>query len=223
MNSEGAAASDRRARRARSDGVRSRAAILDEAARLATVEGIGGLSISRLAEAVGMSKSGLFAHFGSKEELQLATVDTATAVFDRSVVDPAVAETTGWARLQRLVAGYLTYLQQDIFPGGCFFASVLAETDTQPGPVRDRLVAFLGDWLGRLEEAIREAQAEGALAADEDPGQLTFEIEAALFLANAQHVVARTNEPIERARTAITRRLAGAARDMPANRAASAG
>jgi hypothetical protein len=79
--------------------------------------------------------------------------------------------------------------------------------DTQPGPVRDRLVAFLGDWLGEIEAAVRDAQAEGAIEKDEDAAQLTFEIEAALVLANAQYVVARAPEPIERARRAIDRRL----------------
>ena len=91
--------------------------------------------------------------------------------------------------------GYLAYLEIETFPGGCFFSSTLAEMDTQPGPVRDRLVAFLGDWLGRIETAVRDTQAEGAIDPAEDAAQLTFEIEAALFLANAQYVVARTPEP----------------------------
>jgi AcrR family transcriptional regulator len=201
----------RPARRRRSDGERSRSAILDEAARLATVEGIDGLSISRLADAVGMSKSGLFAHFGSKEELQLATVEAASAIFAAQVTDPAAGASTGLERLRQLVDGYLRYLAADTFPGGCFFASVLAEVDMQPGPVRDRLVEFLGDWLGRLETVVRDAQAEGAIDLAEDPAQLVFEIEAALFLANAQHIVARTPEPIQRARRAIEHRLAAAA------------
>src|SRR6188472_2312772 len=110
-------------RRRRSDGERSRATILDEAARLATVEGIDGLSIGRLADAVGMSKSGLFAHFGSKEELQLATIDTASALFVAAVVEPAEGATSGLDRLHRLVEAHLQYLQDDIFPGGCFFAT----------------------------------------------------------------------------------------------------
>jgi len=197
-------------RRQRSDGERSRTAILDEAARLATVEGIDGLSIGRLADAVGMSKSGLFAHFGSKEELQLATIDTATRVFDEQVTEPAAAARTGIDRLRALLEGYLRYLAVDTFPGGCFFASVLAEVDTRPGPVRDRLVAFLGDWVGRLEAAVRDAQAEAAISAAEDAGQLAFELEAFLLLANAQHVVARAPEPIDRARRAIERRLESA-------------
>jgi len=200
-----------RARRARSDGERSRRAILEAAGRLATVEGIESLSIARLADTVGMSKSGLFAHFGSKEELQLATVETATSLFAAQVIEPAATAPAGSARLRALVDGYLRYVEAETFPGGCFFASVLAEVDMRPGAVRDRLVGFLDDWLDRLEAAVREAQAEGAIDPAEDAAQLAFEVEAALFLANAQFVVARGAEPIERARRAIDRRLAGAA------------
>jgi len=196
------------ARRTRSDGERSRSAILERAAQLATVEGIDGLSIGRLADAVGMSKSGLYAHFGSKEELQLATIETAYDVFRSKVLEPAAAAPSARERLDRLTSGYLSYIEDETFAGGCFFASVLAEVDTRPGPVRDRLVAFLGEWLGVVESAIRDAQAEGSLAASEDPAQLTFELEAAIFLANAQFVVMRSSEPIDRARRAIERRLA---------------
>jgi AcrR family transcriptional regulator len=194
-------------RRRRSDGERSHSAILDEAARLATVEGISGLSLSRLADAVGMSKSGLFAHFDSKEELQLATIENANAIFEQQVLEPASTAPTGFERLHRLVDGYLRYVEVETFPGGCFFASTLAEMGMRPGPVRDRLVAFLHDWLGHLESAIADAQREGAIDPGEDAAQLTFELEAALLLANAQFVVARTSEPIERARRAIAQRL----------------
>src|SRR3954451_15015717 len=173
-------------RRRRADGERSRAAILEEATRLATIEGIEGLSIGRLADEVGMSKSGLFAHFGSKEELQLATVEQADAVFRADVLEPAAEATTGRERLERLVDGFLRYVEVETYPGGCFFASVLAEVDMTPGPVRDRLVAFLEQWLGGLEEAIRAAQAEGTIDPGEDPAQLTFDLEAPLLLANAQ-------------------------------------
>jgi AcrR family transcriptional regulator len=199
---------ERPARRPRSDGEHSRTAILEEAARLATVDGLAGLSIGRLADAVGMSKSGLFAHFGSKEELQLATVEKADTLFAAHVIEPASKASGGLERLGLLVDGYLRWVEVDTFPGGCFFASVLAEMDMQPGPVRDRLVRFLGEWLGRLESTVREAQAEGTIDPDEDVGQLAFEIEAALLLANAQYVVVRTAEPIERARRAVSRRLA---------------
>jgi AcrR family transcriptional regulator len=210
----------RRPRARRSDGEQSRSAILDAAARLATVEGIGGLSIARLADAVGMSKSGLFAHFGSKEELQLATVETASSVFFAQVVEAAMAANSGIERLRELVNGYLNYVEVDTFPGGCFFASVLAEVDMQPGAVRDRLVRFLADWLNRLETAVRDAQAEGAIPAAEDPAQIAFEVEAALLLANAQYVVTRTSEPIERARRAVEQRLVAAGVPTPALRSA---
>ena len=123
-------------RKQRSDGERSRNAILREAARLATVEGIDGLSIARLADAVGMSKSGLFAHFGSKEELQLATIETAGAIFADEVTIPASTEPTGLRRLRSLADGFLRHVEGDTFPGGCFFASAAAELDTHPA-VRD--------------------------------------------------------------------------------------
>jgi AcrR family transcriptional regulator len=203
--------SDRGPRRRRSDGERSRETILHEAARLATVEGIDGLSISRLADAVGMSKSGLFAHFGSKEELQLATIETASALFAEHVVEPAMVASTGLERLQQLADRFLRHVEDDLFPGGCFFASVLAELDTRPGPVRDLAVQVTDEWLGLLETAVRDAQAEGAIDPSEDAAQLAFELDAYLLLANAQFVASRQSTPIERARRALERRLSEAA------------
>jgi AcrR family transcriptional regulator len=198
-------------RRQRSDGARSRSAILNEAARLATVEGISGLSLSRLADEVGMSKSGLFAHFGSKEELQLATVGTADEIFERQVLEPASEAESGIEHLHELLFGYLRYVESGVFPGGCFFASVLVEVSMQPGPVRDRLLVFMEDWLARLERAIKRAQKEGALSRREDAGQLAFELESALLLANTQFSVSQNKKPIERAQRAIDRRLREAA------------
>ena len=202
---------DRQPRKGRSDGERSRSAILREATQLATVEGIEGLSISRLAQAVGMSKSGLFAHFGSKEELQLATIETASAVFDQQVVEPASLAPTGLERLQQLAENFLRHVEQSVFPGGCFFASVAAEMDTHPGPVRDLAVQLTDDWLRQLETAIRDAQAEGAVDPTEDAAQLAFELDAYLLLANAQFVASQESTPIERARRALEHRLAAAA------------
>jgi AcrR family transcriptional regulator len=199
--------SDRRARRRRSDGERSRQAILHEAAQLATVEGLGGLSLSRLADAVGMSKSGLFAHFGSKEELQLATIETASALFAEQVVEPALKAPTGLERLRRLSENFLQHVESNVFPGGCFFASVAAEMDTHPGPIRDLAVQLVDDWFTLLATAVRDAQAEGAIDASEDPEQLAFELDANLLLANAQFVISQDPAPIERARRALERRL----------------
>jgi AcrR family transcriptional regulator len=198
-------------RKQRSDGQRSREAILREAAQLATVEGIEGLSIARLADAVGMSKSGLFAHFGSKEELQLATVQTATEVFGELVVAPALAEPTGIERLRALAERFIWHVESHVYPGGCFFASVAAELDTQPGPVRDLAVKLTEEWFGHIVQAIGDAQAEGAIDPAEDAAQLAFELDSYLLLGNAMFVVAQSPEPMERARRAIDGRLAAAA------------
>jgi AcrR family transcriptional regulator len=200
-----------RPRRQRSDGLRSREAILREAARLATVEGIEGLSLGNLAEAVGMSKSGLFAHFRSKEELQLATIETADAIFRSEVVTPALAVAPGLSRLRALCEAFLRHLENEIFPGGCFFASVAAEIDTQPGPVRDRALALVADWFEQLEAAVRGAQEEGTIDVSEEPTQLAFELDAYLLLANAQFVATGDLDALGRARAAIDHRLAGAA------------
>lgn len=209
MTGEASTGSARRpTRRRRSDGERSRQAILHEAARLATVEGLGGLSIARLADAVGMSKSGLFAHFGSKEELQLATIDTASAVFAEEVVLPAAQAATGVDRLRALADGFLEHVEGGVFPGGCFFASVAAELDTHPGPVRDHAAAVVDAWFEQLTQAVRDAQSEGAIDAEQDPVQLAFEVHAFLLLANAQYVLGVGPAAMERARTALGRLLA---------------
>jgi AcrR family transcriptional regulator len=198
---------ERPVRKRRSDGERSRNTILREAAQLATVEGLNGLSIARLADAVGMSKSGLFAHFGSKQELQLATIEVASAIFSEQVLDPALIAPTGIERLRALADGYLRYIEAANFPGGCFFASIAAEMDTHPGPVRDIAVGFMADWLALLEQTIGEAQAEGDIEPEVEPAQLAFEIEAHLLLSNALFAITAERMPIERASRALDRRF----------------
>ena len=194
-------------RRQRSDGIRSREAILQRATSLATVEGLEGLSIARLADAVGMSKSGLFAHFKSKEELQLATIETADAIFRAEVVEPALAAPSGIARLRALCEAFLGHLERSVFPGGCFFASVAAEIDTHPGPVHDRALASVAEWFEQLRRAVAEAQADHAIDPGEDATQVAFELNAFLLLANAQYVATGDPATLGRARQAIERRL----------------
>ena len=194
------------ARRRRSDGERSRNAILREAGQLATVEGITGLSISRLAEAVGMSKSGLFAHFGSKQELQIATIEAARDVFTAQVIDPT-GRPTGLERVRQLVENFLRYVEGGLYPGGCFFASVAAEMAMRPGLVRDGAVQVLDEFSRQLETAVRQAQAEGAIDPAEDAEQLAFELGAYLSLANAQFAVSQESAPIDRARRALEDRI----------------
>jgi AcrR family transcriptional regulator len=186
---------------------RNRDTILREAARLVTVEGIEGLSIARLAAAVGLSKSGLFAHFRSKEELQLATIETADEIFRTEVIRPALEASPGIARLRALCEAFLAHLERGVFPGGCFFASVAAEVDTHPGPVRDRALATVAEWFGQLETAAREAQAEGTVKPEEDPTQIAFELDALVLLANAQYVASGDVSALDRARHGIKRLL----------------
>ncbi len=187
--------------------MRSRETILRTAANLATVEGINGLSLGRLAGAAGISKSGLFSHFGSKEELQVATVETARRIFGDIVVRPALAEPSGIARLQALTDRFLAHVGDGVFPGGCFFASVAAEVDTHPGPIRDLAMNMVSEWLGHLRKAVMDAQAEGAIDPAEDPDQLAFELDAYLLLANAQFVASADAACLDRARRAVSRRV----------------
>src|SRR3954453_7745453 len=151
------------ARRPRSDGERSRAAILREGARPAARGGVAGLSLARLAGAVGMSKSGLFAHFGSKEELQLATIDAASTIFDELVIDPAAEASPGVPRLRAYVERFLAHVEEGVFPGGCFFVSTVSELAAQPGPVRDGAMAFSQRWLDLLATEVAAGQAAGEL------------------------------------------------------------
>jgi AcrR family transcriptional regulator len=194
-------------RRRRSDGERSRRTILDAAARLATVEGIDGLSIGGLAKASGMSKSGLYAHFGSKEELQLATIDAAEDVFNTDVVEPAMQAADGLPRVEALCERFLSHVERGVFPGGCFFSSVAAELDTRPGPVRDRIAAFLSEWMGLITSSLGAAQRQGDLDRDESIEQIAFELNAMLAQANAVFLLYGDRKAFDLARSAIRDRL----------------
>ena len=194
-------------RRQRSDGERSRAAILREAARLATVEGLDGLSLARLAAAVGMSKSGLFAHFGSKEELQLATIDAASAIFDELVIQPADEEAAGVPRLRAYIERFLDHAEEGVFPGGCFFVSAMGELDTHPGPVRDGAMAFSQRWVTLLAQQVAAAQAAGALEPTADPAQIAFELNAYMVVGNIQFVATSDPTALDRVRRAVDTRL----------------
>jgi AcrR family transcriptional regulator len=197
-----------RKRRTRADGERSYQLIVDAAARLATIEGLEGLSIGRLADEIGMSKSGLYAHFDSKQDLQLAAVDAAEAVYATEVVAPAMQAPEGVKRLELLCEGYLSYVERGVFPGGCFFAATAAEWDTRRGPVRERVRAILDGWTKLLEANVREAQKQGDLQRDADPHQISFEVNALLHEANGHYLLFREPAALDRARAAIHNRLA---------------
>jgi AcrR family transcriptional regulator len=177
----------------RSKGQASRTNILLAAAKLATTKGLDGLSIGDLAAEVGMSKSGLYAHFKSKEDLELATIETATDIFDREVIQPAMGAPAGIRRLRAVVGSFLTHLKRRVFPGGCFFAAVAMELDTRPGLARDRVVEVQEKWLSFLRECFVEAQALGEIDSSADVAQAVFETEAMLLAANFLFVL--TNHP----------------------------
>ena len=204
-----------RKRRTRADGERSYSLILDAAARLATVEGLEGLSIRRLAQEIGMSTGGLYAHFDSKQDLQLATIAAAEDVYIAQVIEPALEVPEGLRRLELLCDRYLSYVKRGVFPGGCFFASTAAEWDSRQGPIRDRVLGVLSGWSQLLEASVRAAQQGGDLEPDIDPGQLTFEINALLHEANGAYLLFREPLALDRARHAIDDRLARA-RPSPA-------
>src|SRR4051812_22973398 len=165
-----------RARRVRADGERTRRAILRAAASLATVDGLEGLSIGNLADALGMSKSGLYAHFRSKEELQLATVDEAGRIFEDEVVRPAMAAPPGLAQLLAMCEAFFDHLARRTFRGGCFFAGGVLEMGTRPGPVKERVAAFQHGFVGVIRSFAAAAVERGELPAAEDPTELAFEL-----------------------------------------------
>ena len=158
-----------------------------------------------------MSKSGLFAHFRSKEDLQLATIDAAAEMFEREVTQPGMAAPAGLRRVRSLCEAFLVYLERAIFPGGCFFVAAAAELDAKPGPVRDHLREVYSRILDRLAGIIREAQGLGEIDASEDVVQLTFELDSLMLGANFAYVFFGDPAALDRARLAIKQRLARAA------------
>jgi AcrR family transcriptional regulator len=188
-------------------GQRTRQAILDAAAGLASEHGLESLSIGGLAAATGMSKSGLFAHFGSKEELQLATVDHAAEIFVREVIAPARAAPKGIARVWALLDGFLGYIERKVFVGGCFFATTSAEFKNRPGPVRDRIAEQLGGWRSYLEHAIEQAQELGEIGPAADARRIAFELNAFVQNAEAEHELFGDARIFTEARAAVRERL----------------
>ncbi|MFC9558985.1 TetR/AcrR family transcriptional regulator [Agromyces sp. NPDC056965] len=191
----------------------SRRLVLEHAVDLASVEGLDGLSIARLADAAQVSKSGVATLFGSKERLQLATVDTARQRFVASVIEPARVEPRGIRRIVALLDGWIAYSRGRVFAGGCFFAGVTSEFDTKPGPVRDALAAALAEWNGYIAASFGYAIAQGEVGADEDPQQFAFEATALLDAANNRSLLGGSNQPYVFARRALVGRLRAAGAD----------
>ena len=198
-------------RRLRGDA--SRRLVLDHAVDLASVGGLDGLSIGRLAEAAHVSKSGVATLFGTKERLQLAAVEAARLRFVATVIEPARVEPRGIRRIVALLDGWIAYSRGRIFAGGCFFAAAAAEFDAKPGPVRDALAAALADWSGYVTASFGYAIAQGEVDATEDPEQFAFEVTALLDAANTRSVMSGSNQPYVFARRALVARLRTAGAD----------
>src|SRR6516162_8607177 len=163
---------------------KTRKEILRTSMDIAAAEGLEGLSIGRLATELQMSKTGIFAHFGSKEQLQLATVEAAKQVFLEQVVQPALAHPRGIPRLRAMLENWIGYVERIVFRGGCFFAAASAEFDSRPGPVRNQIASLTKAWLVGLEDEIRFAKSVRQLRSSVDPTQLAFELHSYVQEAN---------------------------------------
>lgn len=204
MSDQATEVTDGRVRR----GDRTRRLVLRRAIDVASVDGLEGLSIGRLATELSISKSGLIAHFGSKEQLQLATIRAARAIFAATVVEPTLQQPPGLGRVRALLDAWLEYSSDRRFPGGCFFARAEHEYAGRPGPVRDALAAVDEEWVGLIAQSIVDAQHAGEIRPDTDATQLAFELAAYLDSANLRSLLFGTFEVYDRARTALDRRLA---------------
>jgi AcrR family transcriptional regulator len=177
------------ARRSVADTARTHAAIVDRAVDLASVEGLEGLTLGRLASEMKMSKAGVLGHFGTKEELQLATLEAALAIFRREVWAPASDAAPGRERLLAIADAWLDYLRRDVFPGGCFVTAASCEFDDRPGRVRDALSAAYGGWLDLLADEARTAVRAGELPPGTDPQDVAFGLNAiAMGVNQARHL-----------------------------------
>jgi len=199
----------KKVRRTRADGDRTKRLILDTAVRLATVEGLDGLSIGKLAKATGVSKSGVYAHFDSKQDLQLATVENARSLFVEVVVAPALSA-EGLERLTGLCEAFLSYVEQRTLPGGCFFAAAAAELGGRTGPLREQVAANQWDWIGLLSAAAEQAVTKQQLNPNTDVAGLVFELNALVISANTGFILHDDPVIISRARAAVERVLSAA-------------
>lgn len=200
-------------RRVRGDA--SRRVVLASATDLASVDGLDGLTIGRLAEASGSSKSSIATLFQSKEGLQLATVAAAREIFVERIVEAARTEPRGVRRLALLLRNALVYSRDRVFTGGCFFAATAADVDSKPGPVSDAVRAALIDWYGYVEAQVRHAVTAGEIAADE-PEVLAFELIALNEEANSRSLMMRDERPYALAVSAMRGRLRAAGADAAA-------
>lgn len=214
-----ASAAARRGTRSLQKGQQTRAAILDAALGLASHMGLEGLSIGALADVTKMSKSGVFAHFGSREELQIAVVREYHAKFEEEVFYSAIRQPRGLPRLRALFERWVHRTSVEV-DSGCIYISGAVEFDDRPGPVRDALVGMVRDWHAAIRKAILLAQEVGHLAPDADPDQVLFEMHGLILSLHHDARFLRSPGALARARTGLERILDSFA--TPAGRKADA-
>jgi AcrR family transcriptional regulator len=188
-------------------GADTRERILEQAVRLASRDGLEGLTIGTLSSELGLSKSGLFAHFGSKDELQLQVLQAAVERFEENVIRPALKAPRGEPRVRALLENWLVWENDRSLPGGCPLIAASIELDDRPGPLRDFLVAAQRRRYEFMVKAARLAVEAGHFRADLDPEQLAFEINGIVFSYHHSHRMLHDPRATERARTAFTRLL----------------
>ncbi|MFE0251644.1 TetR/AcrR family transcriptional regulator [Streptomyces sp. NPDC059010] len=198
-----------------SKGADTKQAILDEATRIASMVGLGGVTIGSLAARTQLSKSGLFAHFRSKESLQLQVLEHATGKFVDGVILPALDTPRGEPRLRELFDGWLRWAS-DALPGGCLFVAAGTEFDDQPGPVRDRLVRNQRDWMDVIAQVFRTGVADGPFRPDADPDQFAQDLYGVMLGYHHANRLLRDPQAEARARRAFEV-LLDAARDPQQN------
>jgi AcrR family transcriptional regulator len=179
-------------------GEKTKAIIVDAALGLATQIGLEGLSIGALAEVTGMSKSGVFAHFGSREELQISVVREYHARFEQEVFFPALDSRRGLPRLEALFANWMKRTSVEI-DSGCIYISGAVEFDDRPGPVRDAIASSVRTWLAAMDRAVRQAQELGQLNEHADPSQILFEIHGLILALHYEARFLKSPGSIERA------------------------
>jgi AcrR family transcriptional regulator len=199
-------------RRSASAVAETRAAVTKAAVDRASVEGLEGLTIGGLADEAEMRKSSVFSLFGSKRELQLATLESAIEQFKREVWEPVADQRAGLPRLLALIDSWLSYHEREVMPGGCFLTTATIEYDARPGPMRDAVAHTMRRWLWVLEREAATAIERGELPADEEPADVAFQLNALAAAASYGFQLTRDRTVLDRARRAMRRVLSASSR-----------
>lgn len=185
----------------------TRKRILERGLSIASADGLEGLTVGRLASELGLSKAGVLGHFGTKEGLQLAVIDTAAEMFTREVPRRMPDTPPGLARLRAMCEAWVSYLERNLLPGGCFFTAAAAEFDGRPGPVRDAVAGRNARWQRELRRHVRHAVEAGDLPAGTDPDQMVYELFGIMLALNQFQQLQRDADAPARARRALRRLL----------------